>query len=77
VTLRPALFLDRDGTLIVDTDFVRTPGEVVLLPGAADAVARAIDTRFDTAAIRHHAERFSRERFGDEMSALIMEPAGW
>jgi D-glycero-D-manno-heptose 1,7-bisphosphate phosphatase len=41
VTLRPALFLDRDGTLIVDTDFVRTPEEVKLLPGAADAVARA------------------------------------
>jgi D-glycero-D-manno-heptose 1,7-bisphosphate phosphatase len=41
VTLRPALFLDRDGTLIVDTDFVRSPEEVTLLPGAAGAVARA------------------------------------
>lgn len=41
MTLRPALFLDRDGTLIVDTDFVRSPEEVTLLPGAADAVARA------------------------------------
>jgi D-glycero-D-manno-heptose 1,7-bisphosphate phosphatase len=41
VTLRPALFLDRDGTLIVDTGFVRSPEEVVLLPGAAQAVARA------------------------------------
>jgi D-glycero-D-manno-heptose 1,7-bisphosphate phosphatase len=37
----PALFLDRDGTLIVDTDFVRHPEEVTLLPGAAQAVARA------------------------------------
>ena len=41
MTLRPALFLDRDGTLIVDTDFVRSPEEVVLLPGAADALVRA------------------------------------
>lgn len=41
MNLRPALFLDRDGTLIVDTDFVRGPEEVVLLPGAAEAVARA------------------------------------
>lgn len=41
MTLKPALFLDRDGTLIVDTDFVRSPEEVVLLPGAADAVKRA------------------------------------
>ena len=41
MSLKPALFLDRDGTLIADTDFVRSPEEVVLLPGAADAVARA------------------------------------
>jgi D-glycero-D-manno-heptose 1,7-bisphosphate phosphatase len=41
VSARPALFLDRDGTLIVDTDFVRSPEEVVLFPGAAESVARA------------------------------------
>ena len=41
MSLKPALFLDRDGTIIVDTDFVRSPEEVVLLPGAAEAVARA------------------------------------
>ena len=41
MTLRPALFLDRDGTLIVDTGFVCSPEEVVLLPGAADALVRA------------------------------------
>lgn len=37
----PALFLDRDGTIIVDTDFVRRPEDVTLLPGAAAAIARA------------------------------------
>jgi D-glycero-D-manno-heptose 1,7-bisphosphate phosphatase len=36
----PAVFLDRDGTLIEDTSFVRVPGEVRLIPGAAAAVAR-------------------------------------
>jgi D-glycero-D-manno-heptose 1,7-bisphosphate phosphatase len=41
VTRKPALFLDRDGTLIVDTGFVRGPEEVVLVPGAAQAVASA------------------------------------
>ncbi len=41
MSLRPALFLDRDGTLILDTDFVRSPEELVLIPGAAEAVARA------------------------------------
>lgn len=39
----PALFLDRDGTIIVDTDFVRSPEEVTLLPGAASAIRRAND----------------------------------
>ena len=33
MSLKPALFLDRDGTLIVDTDFVRSPEEVVLTSG--------------------------------------------
>jgi histidinol-phosphate phosphatase family protein len=38
--LRSAVFLDRDGTLNEETDYVRTPDQLVLLPGAADAVRR-------------------------------------
>ncbi|GIW70603.1 MAG: D,D-heptose 1,7-bisphosphate phosphatase [Planctomycetota bacterium] len=38
--MRPAAFLDRDGTLNRDTDFVGGPEEVELLPGAAEAVRR-------------------------------------
>jgi D-glycero-D-manno-heptose 1,7-bisphosphate phosphatase len=41
MTARPALFLDRDGTLIADTGYIRSPSEVVMLPGAVEAVARA------------------------------------
>lgn len=37
---RPAVFLDRDGTLIEDRHYLRDPAEVVLLPGAAAAVRR-------------------------------------
>lgn len=37
---RPAVFLDRDGTIIDDPGFVRTPAQVRLLPGAAAAIAR-------------------------------------
>lgn len=33
-----AAMLDRDGTIIVDTDFVRDPDTVTLLPGAAQAI---------------------------------------
>ncbi len=34
-----ALFLDRDGTLIVDAHYARDPARVQLLPGAAAALA--------------------------------------
>lgn len=37
---RPAFFLDRDGTIILDRDYPGTPDEVELLPGAAAAIRR-------------------------------------
>ena len=37
---RPAAFLDRDGTIIVDTVHVARPEQVELLPGAARGIAR-------------------------------------
>lgn len=36
--LPTAAFLDRDGTIIVDQDFLARPEEIVLLPGAARAI---------------------------------------
>lgn len=36
----PIVFLDRDGTIIEDFGYVRTPAAVRLLPGAAPAIAR-------------------------------------
>ena len=38
--LRRAAFLDRDGTIIRDTGFVRDPRSVALIPGAAEAIKR-------------------------------------
>ncbi|HVU34947.1 MAG TPA: HAD-IIIA family hydrolase [Opitutaceae bacterium] len=38
---RRALFLDRDGTLIVDKNYLSDPAGVELLPGVADALRRA------------------------------------
>lgn len=35
---RAAVFLDRDGTIIVDTEYLADPDGVVLLPGAAEAL---------------------------------------
>lgn len=37
---RPAVFLDRDGTLIEDRHYLRDAADVRLLPGAAEAVRR-------------------------------------
>jgi glycosyltransferase involved in cell wall biosynthesis len=59
------------------------PGETGLLvdetgPDAfAEAIAQAVDRPFDATAIRRHAQQFSRARFGDQMAALIAEPAEW
>lgn len=39
-TARPAVFIDRDGTLIVDRHYIGHPEDVELLPGAAEAMAR-------------------------------------
>ena len=75
---RPVVALDRGGT--AETVIAGETGMLVgeATPQAfADAIADALDRRFDSAAIRAHAERFSRTRFGDEMSALIAEPDRW
>lgn len=37
---RPGVFLDRDGTLIEEVDFLRSPDELRMIPGAAAAVHR-------------------------------------
>lgn len=38
-----ALFLDRDGTLIFDKDYLHEPEKVELIPGTREAVRRALD----------------------------------
>jgi glycosyltransferase involved in cell wall biosynthesis len=69
---RPVVALNRGGT--VETVIPGTTGTLVddLSPEAfADGIAATIDRTFDRAGIRAHAQRFSRQRFGDEMAALI------
>ena len=40
--LNKALFLDRDGTIIYDKNYLSDPAGVELIPGARDALARAL-----------------------------------
>lgn len=42
----PAVFLDRDGTLIEDVHFLCDPAQIRLLPGAASALLRLRDAGF-------------------------------
>jgi len=45
--MKPAVFLDRDGTLIVEKNYLRRPEEVVLFPGAPAALKRLGDAGFE------------------------------
>ena len=42
----PAVFLDRDGTVIEDTGYVHEPGKVKLLPGVAQAIKQLNESGF-------------------------------
>jgi D-glycero-D-manno-heptose 1,7-bisphosphate phosphatase len=44
--MNPAVFLDRDGTLIEERNYVSRPEQVVLLPGSAAALKRLQDAGF-------------------------------
>jgi D-glycero-D-manno-heptose 1,7-bisphosphate phosphatase len=39
--VRPALFVDRDGTLMVEVDHCHDPKDVMVYPGAAEVLAQA------------------------------------
>jgi len=73
---RPVVALGRGGALETVVDGV-TGALVAESTGAAFAAAiTAVTARtFDSAAIRRHAEQFSRARFGDEIEAVIREEA--
>ena len=44
--LRPAVFLDRDGTLNVDRHYLTKPEQMELLPGVSAALARLRNAGF-------------------------------
>jgi glycosyltransferase involved in cell wall biosynthesis len=71
---RPVIALGRGGA--IETII---PGETGILvdeptPVAfATAIRDALEHPFDASAIRQHAERFGRSRFGEEMTAIVDE----
>lgn len=43
---RPAVFLDRDGTIVVERHYLKDPDQAELVPGAADALRRLAGAGF-------------------------------
>jgi glycosyltransferase involved in cell wall biosynthesis len=69
---RPVVALGRGGAeeTVIDGE-TGTLVDDLSAEAFADAIARTLDRPFDRAGIRAHAERFGRQRFGDEMQTLI------
>jgi D-glycero-D-manno-heptose 1,7-bisphosphate phosphatase len=77
--LRPAVFLDRDGTLIVDRHYLADPDGVELLPGAGYAVARLNAAGFVVVLATNQSGigrgYFTEEAYGAVHARLVRELA--
>jgi D,D-heptose 1,7-bisphosphate phosphatase len=62
---RPAIFFDRDNTLIIGNDYLGDPAKVVLVSGAADAVARARAMGYATVVVSNQSG-VARGMFGED-----------
>ncbi|MEQ1911467.1 MAG: glycosyltransferase [Vicinamibacterales bacterium] len=71
---RPVVALGRGGALETVVPGTGVLVDDMSVDGFAGAIAEAMSTRFDAGAIRAHAEQFGRERFGDELEALVRGP---
>jgi D,D-heptose 1,7-bisphosphate phosphatase len=69
---QPAIFFDRDNTLIVNDGHLGDPGKVQLIEGAADAVARARGLGFRVVTISNQSG-VARGLFGEEAVVAINE----
>jgi len=55
MTGKPAIFFDRDGTLIVETGYLHEPDKVELIPGAGEAVSRLAKDGFELFIVTNQA----------------------
>ena len=75
MTQRPAAFLDRDGVLIVDSGYPHRPDQLVLIPGAAEAVKRLSAAGYVTVIVTNQSGvargMFSEETMHDFNRRLV------
>ena len=70
---RPALFVDRDGTLIEDTGYLSSPDDVRLLPGVIEGLTRARDLGMDIVVVSNQSG-VGRGMYGrDDLDAVDAE----
>jgi len=70
--LRAAIFLDRDGTLNEEVDYLSDPEQMVLIPGAAASVAR-LNARDIPVVVVTNQSGIGRGRFRWEDFAAVMD----
>jgi D-glycero-D-manno-heptose 1,7-bisphosphate phosphatase len=75
VSPRAAVFLDRDGTLNVEVDYLSSPDELVLLPGVASALRRFADAGFLLCVVTNQSG-IARGLFDEEALHRIHERLG-
>ena len=69
--LGPALFLDRDGVVIVDKGYLKDPAEVELLPGVAETMVAAAEAGYLLVGVSNQSG-LGRGLFDQEDLALVM-----
>jgi D-glycero-D-manno-heptose 1,7-bisphosphate phosphatase len=73
--MRPAVFLDRDGTLNEEVDYLSDPDRLVMIPGAASAVAR-LNARGIPVVVVSNQSGIGRGKYGWQDFAAVMSRMG-
>ena len=70
--MRPAIFLDRDGTLNEEVNYLSDPEQLVLIPGAAAAVARLNEKGIPVVVVTNQSG-IGRGKYSWQDFAAVME----
>lgn len=68
----PGLFLDRDGVIIEDRNYIWDPAEVKILPGVAQMIAKARQARWSVVIVTNQSG-IARGLFGWEQFAAVQK----
>lgn len=75
MSVKPAIFLDRDGTLNEEVDYLSDPEHLVMIPGAAAAVAR-LNARGIPVVVATNQSGIGRGKYGWQEFAAVMSRMG-